>query len=1282
MTAGKRGSTDLPAGNSLNAPPLPGPSTRTSLPSSFVLPPATCTTLTSSSTGQINLCPCLAPSQSCNSATLELILPELIRLPVCFGSSSNSSATETVALLDHGATLNIVSQQLLRQLKIADARISREHRLVVQVADNRRVETLGSISLTYRIGRLSFTDTFHILPNCSQPLIFSLQWIHAHNAVYHPKTREVYVDRKSSAKPVCLPSLHQIPYDNSVLAVTTLSLTDAHALRAAHPDDEWFLVQCMAIAPDSSSASTTDPLTGNPARLAADLCTEYADILVDDLPTNLKLNRSFEAEIHLKPGTLPINSRPYRVPLHLEGELKATIEYMLEHDIIEPSSSEFGFPVLFSRRPNDPRSPLDPKSYRFCCDLRRLNQVVLNQPKVSTPTVDEMLERLADIVRQGQAARRPNTQLCVTTLDCIKSFWQLLVRASDRKYVAFVTPIGRFQYKRLPFGFVTATSIFQEFIQQVLHDLPAAFAYIDDIVIGTYSTWEEHADHVRAVLDRCRQNQLFLKKSKAQFFRTSVDFLGHHVSAEGVTTQTAKTAAISAWPTPTTAKHVKMFLGLASYYRKFIRNFSMIAAPLTDLLRKGVAFSWTVECQQAFDSLKAALTSQPILHHFDPTLPTEVHCDASNVGIGGVLLQQPAQGSACVVGFYSRKLTPTEQRYHATERELLAIKDTLLFFRFYLLGIAFKVFTDHQALTYFQTQKELSSRLIRWLQTLSEFAITEFRYVKGSENIVPDALSRQDEVPLPALSTDAPHHEQLIRPEDGYLLAFTVSTLEPLTEAIRAAYPDCAFSQNIIRRLQSKTVVPRYHLDDGLLFYTDSLRRVRLCIPQALRREVLQRAHDLQSHLGFSRTYLQLAATVYWPQLRKDTELYILSCTHCLQGKSYRQKQMGNPHSHAVPANRFEVVSLDLLTGLPRTSDKNDSILLFIDEFTGRVYLTPCRKTITSELAAQKFIETVFRSQGLPKVLISDNAAIFTSKFWNALFKMLNVHVKHSSPFMPQSNGRPERMNSVVLEALRIYCNQYPRADWDKYLPILETHLNAAVRRPTGLSPFEVMFGKPIRTQLTLPAAADHQEETLDSIIEASEVSAQAARDALEHAARATEDRLALARRPCRYQVGDMVWLSTANLNLPDASAKLNPRFVGPFRILEFVSDNTVRLEVSSRFASIRNTVINIKWLRPHVDRDPAYMSPDLPPDPLVTRDGLEYEIENILSKRRRGRGIQYLVKWTGYNQASESTWLPAHLLQRKTGLRELIRQFEARQEFQALPTSALPPSDSSDSDN
>jgi len=178
------------------------------------------------------------------------------------------------------------------------------------------------------------------------------------------------------------------------------------------------------------------------------------------------------------------------------------------------------------------------------------------------------------------------------------------------------------------------------------------------------------------------------------------------------------------------------------------------------------------------------------------------------------------------------------------------------------------------------------------------------------------------------------------------------------------------------------------------------------------------------------------------------------------------------------------------------------------------------------------------------------------------------------------------------------------------------------------------------------------------------------------------EERLAHARRPSPYQVGDSVWLSTANLNLPDAAAKLNPRFVGPFRILEFVSDNTVRLDVSaSRFASIRNSVVNIKWLRPHSERDPAYQAPALPPAPLVTRQGLEYEVDSILSMRRRGRGVQYLVKWTGYDQARENSWLPARELLSKPGLRQLVRQFEARQNFQALPASAFAQSDSSDSD-
>mmetsp|Transcript_17192 Transcript_17192/g.56956 ORF Transcript_17192/g.56956 Transcript_17192/m.56956 type:complete len:245 (-) Transcript_17192:678-1412(-) len=194
----------------------------------------------------------------------------------------------------------------------------------------------------------------------------------------------------------------------------------------------------------SQRSRSSDPPVGAPAHLAQALSEEFADVLVDDLPQGLQINRppQFDAHIQLKPGTLPINCRPYRIPLHLEGELQATIAYMLEHDIIEPS--------------NSPRSPTDPKSYRFCCDLRRLNQVVLNQQTAATPTVDEMLEKIADTVRQGKARRKTDEQLCITTLDCIKGFWQVLVRVPDRRYLAFITPIGHYQYKRLPFGFITA----------------------------------------------------------------------------------------------------------------------------------------------------------------------------------------------------------------------------------------------------------------------------------------------------------------------------------------------------------------------------------------------------------------------------------------------------------------------------------------------------------------------------------------------------------------------------------------------------------------------------------------------------------------------------------------------------------------------------------------------------------------------------------------------------------------------------------------------------------
>eukprot|EP00960_Hanusia_phi_P075959 768490-Hanusia_phi.AAC.2 len=443
------------------------------------------------------------------------------------------------------------------------------------------------------------------------------------------------------------------------------------------------------------------------------------------------------------------------------------LEYLLARNIIEPSDSPFGFPVLFSRRKNDPRSPTDPSSYRMCLDLRKLNALVTSNSTFAIP---------------------------------ILSFWQIPVKATDRQYIAIVTKFGKFSFRSLPFGYKHASEIFQHWITLLFQDIPGVHCYIDDVLLLSFGTFQQHCDLIRRVRLRCREQRVYLKKSKAHFFQETVEFLGHKVSANGIATQYSKTAAILDWSPPTNVKQLKTFLGLSSYYRKFVRSYAHLAAPLHQLLRKDVPFIWSTECDQAFTELKRRLTTSPVLSHFDPLRRTEIQTDASNTALGGTLLQYDYQGREKVVGFYSRLFTAAERNYSTTERELLALKDTLLHFQFYLLGMAIIVRTDHKALTYFSTQQELKGRLRRRLETLSEFSITEIAYVKGTDNIVPDALSRQ----YPDSVIASPRSDAILHEDDQdflHLLALdaaaaaanhaNVTLVTDLHEQIVQAYSSC-----------------------------------------------------------------------------------------------------------------------------------------------------------------------------------------------------------------------------------------------------------------------------------------------------------------------------------------------------------------------------------------------------------------------------------------------------------------------------------------------------------
>ena len=580
----------------------------------------------------------------------------------------------------------------------------------------------------------------------------------------------------------------------------------------------------------------------------------------------------------------PIKQTPRRLPIHYKQEVGQMLEEMQSQGVIEPSHSPWASPVVMVRKKDG--------SLRFCIDYRKLNEVT-RKDSYPLPRVDDLLDSLSDAQ-------------WFSTLDLRSGYWQVEVDPRDREKTAFSTPRGLFQFRVMPFGLCNAPSTFQRLMELVLAGLSweVCLAYLDDVVVFG-RTWEEHLQRLKMVLMRLKEAHLKLHPKKCQFFKKSVAFLGHVISNNGVSTEPDKINAIVHWPTPTNLAEVQSFLGLASYYRRFIHKFAEVAAPLHRLQEKGIPFFWSEQCNVAFETLKRRLSSAPVLAFPQPGNMFILDTDASESGIGAVLSQNQ-DGVERVISYGSRTLTKSERNYCVTRKELLALVYFLRHFRPYLLGRQFLVRTDHAALKWIQQFKEPEGQIARWLEQLQEFNFqTEYRAGKNHCNA--DALSRiqcnqcgmchskltnqnfmsscgQSSCPssvhevaltdnswMPTWSNQDLQEKQRTDPVLGIVIAWMEKEQQRPPDAMVAGMG------RAVRSLWAQW--NRLELVNNLLYRqweeTDTgMSKEQLVVPRALVPEVIQALHNEAGggHLGVHKTLEKVRDRFYWYGLREDVE--------------------------------------------------------------------------------------------------------------------------------------------------------------------------------------------------------------------------------------------------------------------------------------------------------------------------------------------------------------------------------------------------------------------------
>lgn len=654
---------------------------------------------------------------------------------------------------------------------------------------------------------------------------------------------------------------------------------------------------------------------------------------------------------------MPIKQKPYRVSPTKQKVMKDLIDEMLMADIIEPSSSAWASPVVLI--------PKKTGGLRFCVDYRKINSIT-HADAYPLPTVQEILESLCGAK-------------VFTTLDLNSGYWQVKMSEQSKDKTAFICSQGLFQFKVMPFGLKNAPASFQRLMEVVLGDLRGkiCFVYLDDIIIYSASK-QQHFLDIDAVLSKLRKANLTVNMKKTHFFRDSLKFLGHIVSATGVEADPEKVQAVQDFPVPRNIKELQRFLGMAGWYHRFVPHFSMIVEPLNALKRKGAKFLWTPQCQASFDALKDQLTSPPVLGHPNFNLPFMVYTDASEVGLGAVLVQQTGLGTEEVLAFASRTLNAAERNYTTTEQECLAIVWALEKWRYYLEGKFFTVVTDHSSLVWiFKTQKP-NTRLIRWALRLQEFTFS-VEYRKGKYNTVPDALSR---APCNQLSSANPVCFTCLSEKSDNPLGLSLSD-EILWKAqqndgeIQQLYQTIVETGEVI--VNSTT---RFTILEDKVFRVVKLpfkTLYQVYIPTALRNQLLEIFHDdpLAGHLGQFKTFKRLQGLVYWPNLNQEVKQYIQACQVCQCYKPESRRRSGKLVQTEV-SRPWEMLGVDLMGPLPWSSAGNLHLLVFVDYYSRWVEMFALRSS-TAEIVAKVLVREVLTRWGVPDYILSDRGSQFVS---------------------------------------------------------------------------------------------------------------------------------------------------------------------------------------------------------------------------------------------------------------------------------------------------------------